>query len=51
MTKKTMKAAPVGGSAHKKHPRDFTHMAVALGNPASIQRWVDSNFPSRERQA
>lgn len=42
------KSAPAGGSAHKKHPKDFTHMAVAFRDPAAIKRWVSSNFPPKE---
>lgn len=45
------KQDPIGGSAAKKHPSDFTHMAVAFNNPSAIRRWVSSNFPRLERQA
>ena len=37
----------VGGSAAKKHPTDFTRVAVALNNTKAITRWLSSNLEAR----
>ena len=37
----------VGGSAAKKHPKDFTRVAVALNNPKASERWLSSNLEAR----
>lgn len=41
------KKDPVGGSAAKKHPKDFTRDAVALNNPKAIRRWLSSDMEKR----